>query len=193
MGFADANKHLQSTGNPGLKFESVGDTHEGTLTDVDLQPQTNPEGEVQKFPSGDTKMQLILTLQTDERDPKVVGDTGVRKAYLSWRAERKLKDAYKAAGAEGLEPNAHIRITFTGEEKVPGQMGKAKLYDVEYTRPVFKAGSLAEEPVADKGEEFPDQTKIDLARTLVEQNTPYAVVAQVTGIPADKIDSYIAI
>ena len=140
MGFAEANQLLNSKGNPASKFENVGDSHTGVLLDVNLQVVTDPSknNEVKYKKDGVTPQeQIVITWQTDERDPQMEGDTGIRKLYCSWRMEAAIKAAFRAAGAQGLEENARLTVTYTKDEKVKGPAGtvKAKIYEATYVSP----------------------------------------------------------
>lgn len=183
MGFADANQYLSSKGVKGSSFETVGDSHTGILQDVDVVVVTDTNGIVQLQKDGVTpKRQLVITWITEERDPTIPGDTGLRKLYCSWRLESAIKANVRAAGGDGLEPDAKLTVTFTGTEKVKGAPVPAKLYDVSYERPGFAAGKVSGAPVASP--EY-DESKVQLARTLADAGQPVELVSQASGLPVE--------
>lgn len=191
MGFDSANKHLAQTGVPSLKFENAGESTTGILKDVDLQVVTNTKQEIQYKKDGVTpKEQLVLTLATASVD----GDDGMRKFYCSWRAEASLKDAYRTAGAEGLEPDAKITITYTGDTKVKvpdsNMIVNAKEYTIDYVRPTFAAGK--DSPATD--DTFPDAAKVALAQGLYDSGViDFSVLAKASGLTEAQLQSHIAI
>lgn len=195
MGFDSANKHLAATGVRSLKFDNAGESTTGILKDVDLQVVTNTKQEIQYKKDGVTpKEQLVLTLATELRDPSVDGDDGMRKFYCSWRAEASLKDAYRTAGAEGLEPDAKITITYTGDTKVKvpdsNMTVNAKEYTIDYVRPTFAAGK--DSPATD--DTFPDAAKVSLAQGLYDSGvTDFSVLAKASGLTEAQLQSHIAI
>lgn len=184
-GFAAANQHLASKGNPSSKFEDKGDSHTGILVDADVQPQTDPQGAVKYRKDGITPvMQLIITWRTEERDPKIPGDKGERKLYCSWRLESEIKRAVRASGAEGMEEGGELTVTFVREEKIEGVLGKAKIYEASYVPPTRK---LTADTGAPEASSIPAD-KASLAKQLFEQSQPLDLIAQVTGLTSEQLD-----
>jgi hypothetical protein len=182
MGFADANSYLSSKGVKSSSFDNIGDTHTGTLKDVDVVTVTDTNGIVQMQKDGVTpKRQLVITWQTEERDPQIAGDDGTRKLYCSWRLESAIRANVRAAGGDGLEPDAKLTVTYSGTEKVKGAPMPAKLYEVAYERPSFGAGKVSAAPVA---ADYPAE-KVQLARTLADAGQPVELVSQASGIPVE--------
>ncbi len=100
------------------------------------------------WPSGDPKMQVVLTLDTGLSEGP--NDDGLRKLYLSSR--KQLEALGKAVAAEGVaEPKAggQFKMTFTGWGE-PGLKGGApKLYEATYKAP---ASSLDDGKIKIAGE-----------------------------------------
>lgn len=189
MAFAQANQHLASRGVPSSKFEDKGESHTGELIDGDVVPQTDPSGVVKYRKDGVTPiMQLVITWRTEERDPKIPNDKGDRKLYCSWRLEKEIKRAVRAAGADGLEEGGLLKVTFTHEEKIEGVLGKAKIYAAEYTPPTRRIGGTVE---AD--DDGIDESKKKTVRDLAEAGTSNAIISQVTGLSDAQIDSIIGL
>lgn len=187
MGFTQANEHLASRGVPSSKFEDKGDFHIGTLVDGDVTPQTDPSGNVKYRKDGVTPiMQLVITWDTEERDPKNPADKGRRKLYCSWRLEAEIKRAVKASGAEGLDVGGELKVTFVREEKIEGVLGKAKVYEAEYTPPTKRIGGTVE--ASDSGI---DPATAKTVRDLVEAGQPNSLISQVTGLTNEQIDSIV--
>lgn len=188
MGFAEANALLNSKGNPASKFEDIGQSHTGTLIDVNLQIVTDPSknNEVKYKKDGVTPQeQIVITWQTEERDPQIEGDTGIRKLYCSWRMEAAIKAAFRAAGAQGLEENAKLTVTYTKEEKVKGPAGtvKAKVYEATYVSPTTVLNGFDHIQDEDPNEASPSQESIKIALALWDGGKGNIdVIAQATGL-----------
>lgn len=190
MGFNDVNDYLSSRGLTSTKFDNVGDTKTGILKDVDLQVQTDDNNEVRYQKDGVTpSKQLVITWLTPERDTAIEGDVGMRKLYTSWRMEREIRQAFREAGAPGLEPEAKLTVTYTGEILVQGPKGKvkAKEYTAAYERPAFSAQPRADEAtgevVAEQNAGYSTEA-IALATSMWNSGVKDdAIIAQATGIP----------
>ena len=136
----DANQVLMSSGGGGkaCSFPDPGTTHEGTIAappearqERDYEPG-NPGGGAPKFfPSGDPIMGVLVQLQTDER---VDGDDdGRRTLYVEGRyLKEAVRDAVRAAGAQGLEVGGRLKVTFTHRED-PMDKRSRKYWSVTYT------------------------------------------------------------
>lgn len=90
---------------------------------------------------GDPKMQIVVTLQTDERVDD--DDDGKRRIYLKGRKtdlNDRTAEAVAATGADDFEFGASLYVTRIGkgQSKIPGGP-KPWLHEVEYARP--RAGS----------------------------------------------------
>lgn len=191
-GFAAANTHLASRGVGSSKFENYGDSHTGTLVEGDVVPQTDPNtGEVKYRKDNITPiMQLLITWDTDARDPQIPNDNGRRKLYCSWRLEAEIKRAVRASGAEGLEEGGVLTVTYLREEKVPNQPGKAKIYEAEYVPPKAYIGGTVTSEAPDNGL---DPTKVATARSLWAAGQKTDLIAQVTGFTVAEVEKILDI
>lgn len=139
----DPNDFLMGGGDgvPSAKFPDPGTTVAGTITAPPKAYQEREynkvtgrsDGEFKTFPSGDPIMGLSVDLQTAERDPSIEGDTGLRRLYVQGKLlKQTIREAILAAGGKGLEPGAHISVTFTHRDD-PMDKGSAKNYTAVYT------------------------------------------------------------
>ena len=94
---------------------------------------------------GQPKMQLVVKLQTEQRDADDPEDDGIRSLYISGgfkraSTQKAIADAVRAAKAKGLEVGGTLAVKFTGEEpsSVRG-FNPAKLYAARYEPPTQKA------------------------------------------------------
>lgn len=98
--------------------------------------------ELDTWPSGDVKRQIVLTIQC-EADPSDPDDDGMRSAYIkTWGTQKQaLATAIRNAGSnkasEVLVPGAYFTITYKGEEQVQGKknMFKQKVFEYEIIPP----------------------------------------------------------
>jgi hypothetical protein len=108
------------------KFERAGDTIKGTIVDAQVRQQTDiSTGEMLTWDDGKPKNQLVITLQTDLREPAGQGedpDDGRRRLYVkgSTKSESKsmtvaVRDALRAAKAQRLEVGATLAVRYTGD------------------------------------------------------------------------------
>jgi hypothetical protein len=122
----DIDDFLFGGGGAAAKFESQGDMVKGTVIEADLKQQTSMEDNKPLFwDNGDPRMQLVIRLQTDERDPSKEDDDGVRTIYakggnfeVAEGQGKSLKDAIadalKQAGIKALDNRVELKVAFTG-------------------------------------------------------------------------------
>src|SRR5690606_14620750 len=85
----------------GMKFEQVGAQYAGTVVSVEVRPYTDLKtGKPEFWENGDPKQQLVIGIQTDERNPELQDDDGVRYDYVKMWGKQKqaLRAAAQAAG-----------------------------------------------------------------------------------------------
>ena len=138
------NDFLLGGGGGSAKFENVGDTVSGTITATEVKQQTDLKDNTPKtWDNGDPVMQLVVTLQTDQRDPENDDDEGIRNVYVKGSKKagsRSLHDAVATAvrqsGAKGLEVGGTLSVTYTGEEPSSTRgFNPRKLYSATYSAP----------------------------------------------------------
>lgn len=137
----DPDAYLMQGGLPSLSFRgSPGIAYEGTVVAKELQQQRNFETGKPEFWDAEEKkpkMQLVITLQTDLRNPEIDGDDGQRGLYVKFNLQKALRDAVKASGAGGVEIGAFIRAEYYADDLANqrGNLNPPKLFRVQYTRP----------------------------------------------------------
>ena len=76
----DIEDFLNGGGGKAAKFESLGDSVEGTITNVQLQQQTDMESNAPlTWADGSPRMQLVISLKTDASEGE--NDDGVRRLF----------------------------------------------------------------------------------------------------------------
>lgn len=138
MNITDPNMILMGGGATSAKFDTVGASVTGTIEDLSASQQTDfTTGELKTWANGDPMMQVVVTLATDQRDPDVTDDDGVRKVYVKGKSlTAAVRDAVRRAGAKGLEPGGVLTVTYTGDGPQERRgMNPPKLYSATYAKP----------------------------------------------------------
>jgi hypothetical protein len=147
---SDANDVLFGSGIPAAKFTNPGDTFGGPIVKLEatqmrkFDKKTNrPTDELDFWDNGDPKMQAVVTVRTQHRDPEDPSDDGQRKLYISSRYQQNaVKGAVKAAGKRALEIGGILQLTYTHE--APSEAGPlAKFYEATYQPPSAAAANQA--------------------------------------------------
>ena len=141
----DPNAFLLGGGGRSATFKNIGDVVEGTIAaPPTLRQQTDIDsGKPKTWDNGDPVMQLVVQLQTNEReDPD---DDGLRNLYVSGGFKRAslqkaVADAVRNAKAKSLEVGGTLAVRFTGEEPSATKgFNPAKLYAAKYEPPTNAA------------------------------------------------------
>lgn len=140
----DANELLMSGGIKGIKWSdhNVGHTVVGTIVDQPkaVQMTKYQSDELDFWPSGDPKMQIVVTIQTDLRDPSNALDDGRRRLYIEPRMMTPVREAVQRAGAPGLAIGGRIAVRWVSGS---GQgEGNARQFAAEYAPPAVDPGSM---------------------------------------------------
>jgi len=143
----DISGFLFGGGGKAAKFDNLGDSVEGTITDCRLAQQTDMETQAPlTWSDGSPRMQLIITLQTEQSDGE--NDDGVRRLFckggnyeIASGSGKSLKDAVgdavKKAGVKSLDEGGTLKVAYTGEGKRTNRGFSApKLYKASYKAPV---------------------------------------------------------
>lgn len=131
----DPNELLDGGGITGAKF-AVGTVWKGQITAIDVNQQRDfKTKQLKTWPDGNPMMQVILTIQTDVRDPAVDDDDGRRRIFLGGKRIREAVTAARNATGAKLAVGGTIAVQCTGEEPAEPGMNPAKLYVAEYKPP----------------------------------------------------------
>lgn len=105
-------------GATSAKFPTVGYTMTGTVESFKMQQQTDyDDGEPLFWANGQKKMQLVITMQTDEQGSfdsegnpvEIPNDDGMRALYVKGLLQQRLGKALRDAKAE-LEEGGQITV-----------------------------------------------------------------------------------
>jgi hypothetical protein len=144
----DPNEFLMAGGSKSAKFETVGDTIRGEIVQAEVRQQTDPEGTPKTWSNGDPVMQLVITLQTEDREGD--DDDGERRIYAKGgnyeAASGKgtsmlvaIREAIKKANATKLEVGGTLVVAHSGlGKKTQAAYSAPKLYVAKYEPPTTK-------------------------------------------------------
>ncbi|MEU0397970.1 hypothetical protein ABZ208_35495 [Streptomyces sp. NPDC006208] len=135
-------------GAPSAAFPSIGTTVAGCITEKPTveQQRDMSTGDKKFWNDGNPMMQLVVTVQTEQRDPSVEDDDGRRRIFVKGAMKNAIADAVRTAGAKGLEIGGTLTVTFT-HELPPKQRGWSppKQYAAQYV-PAAQAELMAPVP-----------------------------------------------
>jgi hypothetical protein len=132
----DANSFLMGGGGAATaKFPTPGTVIGGRITEPPTLEQQRDikSGEKKFWKDGDPMMQLVVTVQTDLRDPAIEDDDGKRRIFIKGQMKNAVSDAVRQAGARGLEVGGTLHVRFTHELPASGPgMSPPKQYVAKY-------------------------------------------------------------
>lgn len=133
----DARDFLMGQGVPWAKFERIGDIISGRIvTDPKVSQQTEMgTGKPLFWDDGNPKMQLLVDVQTDGRDPSLDHDDGTRRLYVKGAMQYAIRDAVKAAGADEVLRGGTITVQYTHDGDKRAGFNAPKQYTAKYSPP----------------------------------------------------------
>lgn len=111
-----------ASGAPSAKFDKIGTTVVGVVTEEPtMQQQTKPDGELKTWDDGSPMLQLVVSLQTADRDPQIEDDDGIRRLYIKGQMRTAVQTALREAGVKGISVGDTLAVTYThdGEKTNP--------------------------------------------------------------------------
>lgn len=132
------------------KNSPVGASVTGTVVEsAPTQARDYEDSSLKFWDDGSPQMQLVITLQTNERDPWDAEDDGKRRVYVKWWGSEKanLIAAVQKAGDKFVQNGARLTVTFTGlGEQKDRKLNPPKLYDFQYQAPPSATEQLMTKP-----------------------------------------------
>lgn len=133
----DSYSFFSGGGPASAKFKNIGDTVGGVITEEPKQQQQRDlqTNELQTWPDGNPKMQLVVTVQTDLRDPEIEDDDGKRRIYVKGQMQKAIRDAVQSVGAGGLDVGGELHVTYIADGEKKGNLTPPKQYRAQYVKP----------------------------------------------------------
>ena len=89
-------------GAPTATFHDIGTVHKGLIRSFEKSQQRDMETGAKKvWDDGSPMYQWIFTLETEERDPELVGDDGVRRIFAKAQMLGAIRGAIRQSGWSG--------------------------------------------------------------------------------------------
>ncbi|ALF01433.1 hypothetical protein SEA_LILPHARAOH_55 [Mycobacterium phage LilPharaoh] len=144
----DSYDFLGGGGVPSGKFVNHGDVVGGVIAvEPEQRQQTDYKtGDPLFWKDGSPRMQLVVTLQTDLRDPEIDDDDGKRRLFVKGEMKKAVQKAVIAAGARGLDVGGELHVTYVGDGEKKGNLDPPKLYSAVYKPPAAPAVAPAAAP-----------------------------------------------
>lgn len=140
------NEVLGAGGGSGLKFDQLGVTHSGVITDTPKSVQQTDFKTKQPafWDDGQPKMQAVINLKTDERSPDDPNDEGGRTLYAASTQQKKaIVEAVKASGAKDIEVGGTLTVQYYANDPTSqNPQNPKKLYRAHYTPPAAGMAAL---------------------------------------------------
>jgi hypothetical protein len=118
---------------------TVGEFVEGTVLESQpVQAKDYETNALKNWDDGSPMMQLVITLQTELRDPTIEKDDGRRRVFLRWWGSdrQNVIDAVQRQGDQFVRDGAWLRVTFTGYgEQKDRKLNAPKIYGIDYKAP----------------------------------------------------------
>jgi hypothetical protein len=119
---------------PAAKFEDIGASITGIVVAAELGQQTDIDGGLRTFESGEVRQQLIVTVQTDEAEDD--DDDGLRKIYVKSFMVKPFRNEMKRTKVKGVRPGGELTVTYIADGEVTKKGYTApKLFNVAYEPP----------------------------------------------------------
>jgi hypothetical protein len=171
-----------------LKWENPGTSYTGTITEVALRQARKYEStELDYWDDGTPKMQVVLTLATEYRDPGNEDDDGTRMLSINlWSGQKKaLIAACKAAGV--AEPEVGQTFRATHKEGI-GNAKNPRVFEYVITPgPTGVAAALGDPAQVVEQPAAPAPAAANPAETakqlLAAGGLSHAEIATATGLP----------
>lgn len=135
---------LAGGGPKGVKFASYGDTGSGPIiVEPTVEQQRDYDtGKPLTWDDGNPRLQLVVTIKTQLRDPSIPDDDGTRRLFVRSGMRAAVQKAIKDAGVDSLDVGGELTVTYTHDD------GRTKQYKAVYVPP--KPGAAAASYLADQ-------------------------------------------
>ena len=175
---SDVSSFLAPSGIPACKFPTIGTTVTGEIiAPPEVQQQTEiGTGKPLTFDDGKPRMQLVITIQTDLRDPEIDDDDGKRRVFVTGTKASEgggMLGAFKRAGITDPQVGGTLTVTYTHDgARTSPAYSPPKQYEVKYAPPNAAAGFLGKATNGDRStatEQLPPGMTPEVWNTLTPE------------------------
>ena len=173
---SDVSSFLAPSGVPAAKFPTVGTVVTGQIVEPPtVQQQTEiGTGKPLFFDDGKPREQLVITIQTDLRDPEIADDDGKRRVFVTGTKASEgggMLGAFKRAGITNLDVGGTLTVKYTHDgQRTSPAFSPPKQYEASYAPPNASAGFLGGSAAAAAStEELPPGMTPDVWATLTPE------------------------
>lgn len=145
---SDVSSFLAPSGIPAAKFPAIGTVVTGKIIEPPtVQQQTEiGTGKPLTFDDGKPRNQLVVTIQTESRDPEIEDDDGKRRFFVTGTKASEgggMLGAFKRAGITDLLVGGTLTVTYTHDgARTSPAFNPPKQYEVSYAPPNASSGFL---------------------------------------------------
>jgi len=146
-----ANDILMGGGSPALKFDQVGTIHTGTVVaePTAVQQKDFRTQQPETWPDGAPKMQVLVQISTDLRDPEKPEDDGTRTLYIKGKElTNAIRAAVRASGANGIHTGGTLTVQYVGDGQAQNGLNAPKLYAAQYQVPAVSFAGVGQPAAA---------------------------------------------
>lgn len=134
------------------KTHPVGTVWRGAVTKVIVRTQRDDDGNLKAWDDGNPVQEVVIAIQTDQRDPERKNDDGIRGIYIKWWGEQKkaFREAMEEAGVDDVEIGGQFAAQFAGLGPQPRdpKLSPPKLMKFAYKPPTGLGGLLSGDDAA---------------------------------------------
>jgi hypothetical protein len=168
-----ADDFLMGEGVPSATFKVKNKVVKGIVLSTETRDQTEYKtGTIKRYDDGNIARQLVVVIQTEDREDIVNSETGEirvkaeddhgrRALYIKGQMKAAARDAVKAAGAKGIRPGGFIAVRWA-DSKPSGKGNPIKVYEVGYRPPGATESAAPAEKAKTTG--IMDQLKASTAK-----------------------------
>lgn len=133
---SDAHDFLMG-GAPTATFPTIGTVHKGRIRSYEKTQQRDMDSGLPKtWDNGEPMWQIVITIETDERDNTKPNDDGVRRLFAKANMLNAIRDAIRKSGHTDNLVGGMLAVKYTGDD-TPKKKGlnAPKLYAAQFTPP----------------------------------------------------------
>lgn len=126
---------LGAAGAP-AKFAEVGTTVVGRVLRYEKRQSRDMDGNLKEWDDGSPQWEIVITLQTDERDGSIEDDDGLRRLFVRGQMIKAIRDALVKASWRKDLVGGRLGVKYTGNG-TPTRRGFSppKLYTAKFEPP----------------------------------------------------------